>query len=122
MPRAPSWQINLGGDYTRELARGHLTLSFNSSFTTSYVVRDASLWGPLAGPALANKQRFRTGDFAILNTQLNWTDPTDHYTVGVYCDNCTNTRYRITFGGSAFGDYQQFSDPAGAGVRVGYKF
>ncbi len=121
MARAPTWAINAGGDYTFDLMGGRLNLTANASYSASYVVRDPSLWGPLAGPALANKQRYREPGYFMVNGQINWTDPSDHFTLGVFCDNCTGTRYRIVATGGAFGDIQQFSDPFSLGVRAGFK-
>ena len=79
------------------------------------------MWGPLAGPALANKQRYRQSAYVMVNGQINWTDPSDHFTLGVFCDNCTGTRYQIVATGGAFGDIRQFSDPFSFGVRAGFK-
>ncbi len=121
MARAPTWAINAGGDYTFDFISGRLNLTANASYTASFVVRDPSLWGPLAGPALANKQRYRQSAYVMVNGQINWTDPSDHFTLGVFCDNCTGTRYQIVATGGAFGDIRQFSDPFSFGVRAGFK-
>jgi iron complex outermembrane receptor protein len=122
MARAPSFTANLGFNYETDLAGGKLALSANGSYTSSYVVANPSLYGPLAGPALANTQRYRQDGYALLNAQVNWTDPSGHYTLGLYGDNITNTRYNFVLSGGAFGDYSQGNEPATYGVRAGFKF
>ena len=122
MARAPSFTGNLGFNYDSDLAGGKLALSANGSYTSSYVVANPSLYGPLANPALANTQRYRQDGYALLNAQVNWTDPSGHYTLGVYGDNITNTRYNFVLSGGAFGDYSQGNEPATYGVRAGFKF
>jgi iron complex outermembrane recepter protein len=122
MARAPSFTANLGFNYDTDLAGGKLALSANGSYTSSFVVANPSLFGPLAGAALANTQRYRQNGYALLNTQVNWTDPSGHYTLGVYGDNITNTRYNFILSGGAFGDFSQGNEPATYGVRAGFKF
>ncbi|TVV76758.1 TonB-dependent receptor [Sphingomonas solaris] len=122
MARAPGFTSNVGVDYTIDLAGGRLAASANGSYTSSFVVANPSLFGPLAGAALANKQRYRQKGYALLNAQLNWTDPSGHYTLGVYGDNITNTRFNFVLSGGAFGDYSQGNEPVTYGVRAGFKF
>ena len=122
MARAPSFTANLGVNYDIDLAGGRLALSGNASYTASYVVANPSLFGPLGPTGLANKQRYRQKAYALANAQINWTDPSDHYTIGVYADNLTNTRYNFVLSGGAFGDYSQGNEPATYGVRGGFKF
>ena len=121
MARAPEWTLNGGIEYSMDVAKGRLTASANGSFTTSYVVTNASLYGPL-DPARATKQRYRQAPYGLLNLSLTWKDADDHYTVGVFADNVTNTRYDLVYSGSALGDYKQYADPAVYGVRLGYKY
>lgn len=122
MARAPSFTGNVGFTYEQELAGGKLELSGNASYTSSYVVANASLYGPTGPAGLQTTQRYRQKAYAIANVQINWTDPSDHYTLGLYADNVTNTRYNFVLSGSAFGDYSQGNEPATYGVRVGAKF
>ena len=92
------------------------------NYTSSYVVANASLYGPTGPAGLQTTQRYRQDGYAIANAQINWTDPGDHYTVGLFADNFTNTRYNFVLSGSAFGDYSQGNEPATYGVRIGAKF
>lgn len=122
MARAPSFTANLGLNYDLDFAGGRLEFAGNASYTASFVVANPSLFGP-AGPAgLANKQRYRQKAYAIANAQMNWTDPSDHFTIGVYFDNITNTRYNFVLSGGTFGDYSQANEPRTYGLRGGFKF
>ena len=121
MARAPDWTLNGGIDYSTDLAGGRIAASANGSFTTSYVVTNASLFGPL-NPVSATKQRYRQAPYALLNLSLTWKDASEHYSVGVFADNVTNTRYSLVYSGSALGDYKQYADPAVYGVRLGFKY
>ncbi|HYD47718.1 MAG TPA: hypothetical protein VEB21_05190, partial [Terriglobales bacterium] len=102
--------------------RGEFLLSLNVPFTTSYVVNNPSLFGSLAGP-LANKQRYRQSGYAQINATLNWTDPTNRLSLGIFARNLTNERYFILYSSSgAFGDYAVTANPRVVGVRAGYTF
>ncbi len=122
MARAPSFTANLGITYEMDMAGGRLALSGNASYTSSFVVANPSLFGPLGPAGLANKQRYRQNGYAIANAQINWTDPSDQMTIGVYADNITNTRYNFILSGGVFGDFSQGNEPVSYGVRAGYKF
>jgi iron complex outermembrane receptor protein len=122
MARAPTFSATLQADYSFDLFRGRAQLAANGSWTSSYVVNNPSLWGPLAGPALAKQQRYRQPNYGLLNLSARWTDPSDHYTLTVFVNNVTNTRFLLVTSGGSFGDYRQFSQPRSAGVRVGYSF
>ena len=122
MARAPSWSGNVGVDYTMDLLGGRLNVAGNGYYTASYVVQNPSLFGPTAGAALANKQRYRQPSYALFNSQLNWTDSSGQYTLGVYAENLGNKRYTIIRSGGVFGDFKQFNEPRTYGVRAGFKF
>ena len=122
MARAPSFTANLGINYEMDMAGGRLALSGNASYTASFVVANPSLFGPLGPAGLANKQRYRQKAYAIANAQINWTDPSDHVTIGVYADNITNTRYNFILSGGLFGDFSQGNEPVSYGARLGFKF
>lgn len=59
---------------------------------------------------------------ALVNAQASWTDPSDHYTVAVFVNNITNTRFQLVTSGGSFGDYRQFNQPVSAGGRLSYRF
>jgi iron complex outermembrane receptor protein len=124
MSRAPTFAGNLGIDYEFEnVAQGSLLLAANMRFTTGYVLNNPSLWGPLAGAALANEQRYRTPGFTTLSGRISWTDVSGHYKITIYGDNLTNKLYLITQNGSAaFGDYHNYAEPISYGIRASYTF
>jgi len=123
MARAPNFSGNFNVDYTFGLAAGEMQLAANVAYTDSYVVNNASLYGPLAGPALANKQRYRQSAFALVNASATWTDPSGHLSFGVFGRNLTDKRYRSTYNGSVnFGDYSGMAPPRSLGVKLGYRY
>jgi iron complex outermembrane receptor protein len=123
MARAPTFSGNAGISYTADLMGGNLDLDANVSYTDSYVIQNPSLYGAAAGPALANKQRYRQNAYALVNGSIRWTDPTDHFFIGVYGRNLTNKEFRLTYNGSAAGgDYSTPAKPREVGVKGGYKF
>ena len=121
MARAPTWTLNGALEYGTNFIGGRLIAAANASYSSSYVVTNPSLYGPL-DPTRATQQRYRQGAYGLLNLSLGWTDPSKHYTVGVYADNVTNTRYALVYSGSALGDYKQYADPVTYGVRLGFKY
>lgn len=122
LPRAPNFSGSLSADYTAEVAGGKLVLAGNVSYTDSYVISNPSLFGPTAGAALANRQRFRQKAYALANASIDWTDASGAYTIGIFGKNLTNTNYRLTYNGLTLGDYSAKALPISYGVRVGYNF
>jgi len=122
MARAPKWAGNIGADYTVPSDHGTFRLTLNARFTSSFVLSNPSLYGPLAGPELADKQRYRTKGYTLLNGEIHWTAPNDSITVSVFGSNLTNERYLDAYTGLNFGDYGYYAPPRQFGVRVGYNF
>lgn len=122
MARAPSWTANFGADFSVDVGHGRLNVAGNLSYTSSYIVQNPSLFGPLAGAVLAKKQRYRQSGYALANGQIGWTDAEGHLTIGAYVENLTGKRYTIINSGGAFGDYSQFNEPRTYGLRIGFKF
>ncbi|CAN7492389.1 TonB-dependent receptor [Phenylobacterium sp. LjRoot219] len=127
MARAPNFSGNIGVDYTIEdVFGGSLDLAGNYNYTDSYVVNNASLYGPLflpANPGVAGAQRFRQGAYSLVSIQATWTDPTEHYWVTAFCNNLFDKTYRMVYSGSvSAGDYSTPAEPQVYGVKVGYKF
>jgi iron complex outermembrane receptor protein len=122
MARAPTFSGNVGADYEVPLAGGGLVLAANLNYTDSFVVQNPSLFGPLAGAALAGKQRYRQEAYTLLNAQVTWTDKSDHFYVGIFGRNLTNTKYRFTYNSTTRGDYSTPAWPLQVGAKVGYKW
>ncbi|WCT74434.1 TonB-dependent receptor [Sphingomonas naphthae] len=121
MARAPRFAGNAGFDYNIPMGDGGVMFTGNVNYTDSYVVNNASLFGPLAG-ALANQQRYRQKHYALVNGTITWTDPTGTYHIGIFGRNLTNRRYRITSTGNSNGDYGSLAEPITYGVRAGFNF
>ena len=122
MARSPTWTGNLSADYTFPFVAGDLRLSGNVAYTDSFVINNASIFGPVAPAAIANKQRFRQKAYTLVNLQATWTDPSEHFSLGVFATNVTNVKYRITYSAGANGDYGTPGTPRQVGVRAGYQF
>ncbi|CAN7530721.1 TonB-dependent receptor [Phenylobacterium sp. LjRoot219] len=123
MARAPEFSATLGLTYTiPEVFDGDLEATANVKYTDGYVLNNPSLFGPLAGPALADEQRYRQGAYTLMNAALNWTDQSDKYVLGVWVNNLTDEDYRLSRNGSTFGDYGVWASPRTYGVRVGYRY
>jgi iron complex outermembrane receptor protein len=122
MIRAPNFSGTAAVDYTVEkVAGGSLNAAANVKYTDSYVVNNPSLYGPLAG-ALANKERFRQSGYALVNGSLTWTDASDHFSLGIWGNNLTNKKVRLSNNAGAFGEYGIWGWPRQVGVRAGVKF
>ncbi len=122
MARSPDWTANLGLEYNIPNKDGGLRLSSNINYTSSYVVTNPSVWGPLAG-ARAREQRFRQKGFTLISAQATWTAPDGHFYAQVYGNNLTDRRYKLHFTGTAsFGSYSPMAEPRTFGGRIGYKF
>jgi iron complex outermembrane recepter protein len=125
MARAPDWTANASVDYTLNnvISGGDLTLAANAAYTDSFVMRNLSLYGPAApAPYNPNNQRYRQGGFTTVNSQINWTDATQRYTVGVYVQNLTDKKHYLDYSGSAYGDSMQYDYGRTYGAKLGYSF
>ena len=85
------------------------------------VARNPAMYPNLAG-ALGGKQRYRQPSYTLVNASANWTDPTEHYVVGVFVNNLTDVNYNVSLNGGAFGDYGTWAPRRTYGVRLGYKY
>lgn len=121
MPRSPTFSGNFNIDYTVPTTFGEIVLAANATAMGSHVVVNPSLYGPLAG-SLAKQQRYRQDGYVMVNAQIGWTDPGDHFSLTAFVRNLTNERYLIGSTGGGFGDYATLASPRVFGVRAGYKF
>ena len=135
MVRAPSFSATFGATYkTGDVLGGTLDMNANVKYTSSYVPRDASLYGPAINPltgavqpyigpaGLAGTQRFRQAGYALVNASINWTDPSDTYTVGLWVNNLTDHDYRLSYSGNANGSYGTWAWPRQWGGRFSVKY
>jgi iron complex outermembrane receptor protein len=124
--RSPSVSGNFKVDYQTPLADGTLNLSGHLYGTTSYTPKDGSIirYVNAAGATVQDtgQRRYVQPGYVTLSFNAKWTDPKDHYWIGGYLRNVTDTRYRITYTSTSAGDYATFSEPRTYGVQVGVKF
>jgi iron complex outermembrane receptor protein len=120
--RAPYWTGNLGFDYRFPIGEGGVQLTSNLSFSDSYVINNASLYGPAAGPTLADKQRYRQDAYVNLSASLTWTDSSGHAYVGVFGRNLTNADIFLTKSGNPQFDFGTIGEPTTYGVRAGFRY
>jgi outer membrane receptor protein involved in Fe transport len=66
--------------------------------------------------------RFEENGWAQVNAQINWTDASDHYTIGVFANNLNNVRYYIIYSQPGYGKNIVYNEPRTFGVRAGVKF
>ena len=137
--RAPDWSGSFGGDYTVALGRGHLQVSGTASFSSRYAPQNASYncraFGivnglntcVVPGTLTPEKGKGRPGrleenGWFMVSGQIQWTDPSDRFSLAVFAENLTNERYKIISSAGAYGTYEMYNQPRSIGGRVGVKF
>lgn len=121
MARAPEFSGNVGVDYQIPIGDGGFTFAANASFTSSYVVNNPSLFGPLAG-SLAGRQRYRQDGYALINASVTWTEPSGHLHVTLFGRNLTDHTYSIAKTGASNGDYGTLAEPITYGIKLGFEY
>lgn len=132
--RAPDWSGNIGADYTMSVLDGSLVLSGLASFSSKYAPQNssyqcnvvtilgASYCDPAGPNGKAGPGNFEEDGWVVVNTQIAWTDPTEHFTVAVFAENLLNERYKIISAGSAYGSYEMYNQPRSIGGRITYTY
>ncbi len=109
MQRAPEFTANVGASYSTDLGGGKLTTSGSLYYSSKLY------FGP-------SGSQFPQNGYAVLSLRGQWTDPSEHYSISVYGDNVTNSRFLTQVQASSFGLGANWSKPATYGVELGYKF
>ncbi|MGE3690840.1 MAG: TonB-dependent receptor [Novosphingobium sp.] len=109
MQRAPAFTGNIGARYATDLAGGQLALSGNLYYSSKV------FFGP-------SGNQFPQKGFATLSLRGQWTDSSERFTVAVFGDNVTNSRYLTQVQASSFGLGANWNKPATYGVELGVKF
>jgi iron complex outermembrane recepter protein len=109
MQRAPAFTGNLGGRYKTDLAGGNLALSGNLYYSSKF------FFGP-------SGVQFPQGAYETLSLRAQWEDPSDHYSVALYGDNVTNSRYVTQVQYNNFGIGAVWNAPVTYGIELGAKF
>jgi len=109
MQRTPEFTGNIGANYRTDLGGGELQASGNVYFTSKFYFGPAGIQFPQKG-------------YEVVSARLQWTDPSDAYTLALWGDNLTNNRYVTAVQYNSFGLGANWSAPTTYGVEVGFKF
>jgi iron complex outermembrane receptor protein len=145
--RAPDWTATIGADYTIEgVFGGKLVPSITAQYSSRYAPQNASYFCqyhtaaaiPIAGiqapgetvgqkycnanTSHAGKGRFEENGWAQINAQINWTDASEHFTIGVFGNNINNVQYLMAYSQPGYGKNVLYNEPRTFGVRAGVKF
>lgn len=109
MQRAPSFTGNIGARYRTDLAGGEFQLTGNIYYSSKFFFGPSGIQFPQKG-------------YEVLSLRAQWTDASDHYTIALYGDNVTNSRYKtgVQYGNNGIG--ANWSKPAIYGIELGAKF
>lgn len=102
MQRAPDFTANLAARYEVELAGGTAALSGNW-YHTSQVYFDPS-------------RQFPQDGYDLFGAKVEWTDPSDRFTVAVFAENLSDEKYRVQANANTFGVASVWGQPRTVGV------
>lgn len=108
MQRAPEFTGNIGASYDIDVGGGDLVLSGNLYYTSSFYFDPT--------------QQFKQKGYEILSLRAEWTDPSDTYSLAVFGDNVTNSRYKSQVLFNTLGIGSVWNSPTTYGVQAGVKF
>ncbi|MEW9856368.1 TonB-dependent receptor [Novosphingobium sp. M1R2S20] len=105
MQRTPEFTGNIGARYTVDLAGGELNLSGNLYHSSEV------FFGP-------SGTQFRQGNYQTLALRAAWTDPADRFTVALWGENVTDSRFRVGAQYTNYGIGANWNKPATYGVEI----
>lgn len=108
MLRAPKFTGTAGLRYSMDLFGGNLVTSGTFYYTSGF--------------AFDSSGQFYQKAYETLGLRAEWTDPSDHYTLAVFGDNVTDSRYRTQVLPGNFGIGNFWSAPATVGVSARVKY
>ena len=108
MARSPEFTGSAGARYQTELAGGQFALSGNISYTSKAYFDTV--------------QQFSQKGYELVSLRAEWTDPSEHFTVAIFGDNVTNSKYMNQILPGPYAIQTNWGSPAtyGASVRVKY--
>ena len=109
MQRAPEFTGNIAARYKADLGGGKLVLSGNLFYSSTVYAGPSGVQFPQKG-------------YETLALRAEWTDPSDRFTIGLWGDNVTNSRYRTQVQYANNGIGANWSKPTTFGVDLGAKF
>lgn len=109
MQRTPEFTGNIGARYTADLGGGKLTLSANGFYSSKFYFGPSGIQFPQKG-------------YEVVSLRAQWEDPSETFTVALWGDNVTNSRYKTQVQATSFGIGSNWSKPVTYGVELGAKF
>ncbi|MDE8653456.1 TonB-dependent receptor [Novosphingobium album (ex Liu et al. 2023)] len=109
MQRSPDFTGNIGALYKTDLAGGELALSGNLYYTSKIFLSPSGT-------------QFPQKAYETLSLRAQWTDPSDKYTVALWGENVTNSRFATQVQYNNYGIGSTWSEPVTYGIEVGAKF
>jgi iron complex outermembrane receptor protein len=109
MQRTPEFTGNIGARYRTDVGGGELSLSGNLAYSSKFFFGPSGIQFPQKG-------------YEVLSLRAQWTDPSDTYTVALWGDNVTNSRYltQVQYNNPGIG--ANWNKPVTYGIEVGAKF
>tara|TARA_R110000772_G_scaffold210473_2_gene321164 strand:- start:1003 stop:3204 length:2202 start_codon:yes stop_codon:yes gene_type:complete len=108
MQRSPKFTGNMGMRYSTDLGGGRFALSGNLSYT-SKIFFDTS-------------QQFSQKGYELVSLRAEWTDPSEHFTLAIFGDNVTDSKYQNQVLAGQTGIQSTWGFPAtiGGSIRIKY--
>lgn len=108
MQRAPRFTMTASAVQNIKLAGGNLALSANLYHSAKFYFDSSNQFGEKG--------------FENLGLRVEWTDPSKHYTLAVFGDNITNSRYRTQVQASTLGVGDVWNFPVTYGASARFHF
>jgi len=108
MQRTPEFTGNIGMSYETDLGGGRLQLSGNLYYSSSFFF-DAT-------------EQFKQRGFETLSARIQWTDPSDRFTLAIFGDNLTNDRHLNQVLSNTIGTGAGWNSPVSYGAQLTAKF
>ena len=108
MQRAPEFTGNIGARYDVPVGGGNLALSGNLYYSSSF------FFGP-------SGIQFQQDGYEVLSLRAEWTDPSDRYSIALWGENVTDSRYQTQVQFNQPGIGANWSKPVTYGVELGVK-
>lgn len=109
MQRTPEFTGNVGARYATELANGEFALSGNLYYSSKFYFGPSGI-------------QFPQKAYETLALRAQWTDSSDRYTLAIWGDNVTNSRYLTAVQYGTLGIGANWSKPVTYGVEASVRF
>lgn len=106
--RAPEFSGNAAADYVTSLGSGKLAFNANYAYSSKFFFDAAN--------------QFPQRAFGLLNLNVTWTDPSDHWSFSVFGRNVTNRKYANQIFSNPLAIVQTWGAPVTYGATVSFKY